>query len=411
MQHPDEGTIHAWLDRALSAEEAARIEAHVNECPECAAAVAEARGFIAASTRILTALDNVPKGAVPAVARNATSRNWMYWRAAAAVLVIAIGTVVVRREQTGAPQGVATNETPDTNPVPAFAPPIKVFAQKPAGPARPALTTVPSGAPGTSSQLPTSRGNEARVAAGRDASPEAIRPQNEATPRAVGAGTGARTLATAATTQNSAVAPTPQRFAPARPAVSGKTSGAEISDNKPGEATSASALQGASVPRNANGGIASDALAIEPPQLRALSARRVIGGNRTVYEVAPGDTVVLIESLPTQLNAVVVTGASETAIRTTARTSTGTTTAKPNAQTAQSNAQTAQPAPSAPPPATKQAAAAPTDVNTINTIAWTDPATGHTMELSGHHTPPELEVIRQRIERARAAEAAQKKKP
>jgi anti-sigma factor RsiW len=58
MQHPDEGTIHSWLDGALSADETARVEAHVKDCPECAAAVAEARGFIAASSRILTALDN-----------------------------------------------------------------------------------------------------------------------------------------------------------------------------------------------------------------------------------------------------------------------------------------------------------------------------------------------------------------
>ena len=66
MQHLDEGTIHSWLDGALSSEEAARAEAHVAECPQCAAAVAEARGFIAASSRILTALDHVPRGVVPA---------------------------------------------------------------------------------------------------------------------------------------------------------------------------------------------------------------------------------------------------------------------------------------------------------------------------------------------------------
>ena len=60
MQHLDEGTIHAWLDGALSADEAARAEAHVASCSACADAVAEARGLIAASSRILTALDNVP---------------------------------------------------------------------------------------------------------------------------------------------------------------------------------------------------------------------------------------------------------------------------------------------------------------------------------------------------------------
>lgn len=60
MQHLDEGTIHAWLDGALSVEEAARAEAHVASCTACAAAAAEARGLIAASSRILTALDDVP---------------------------------------------------------------------------------------------------------------------------------------------------------------------------------------------------------------------------------------------------------------------------------------------------------------------------------------------------------------
>src|SRR3954465_11758375 len=66
MQHPDEGTIHAWLDGALTADEAVGVEAHVKQCAQCQAAVAEARGFIAASSRILTALDNAPRGVIPA---------------------------------------------------------------------------------------------------------------------------------------------------------------------------------------------------------------------------------------------------------------------------------------------------------------------------------------------------------
>lgn len=65
MEHIDEGTIHAWLDGALPAGEGARIEAHVASCAECAAAVAEARGLIAASSRILSALDDVPGGVIP----------------------------------------------------------------------------------------------------------------------------------------------------------------------------------------------------------------------------------------------------------------------------------------------------------------------------------------------------------
>ncbi|HEV7837796.1 MAG TPA: zf-HC2 domain-containing protein, partial [Gemmatimonadaceae bacterium] len=96
MQHLDEGTIHSWLDGALSPEEAARVAAHVAECPQCAAAVAEARGFIAASSRILTALDSAPRGVIP-VAAPIRHRNWPMWRAAAAVLVVAGGSLVVIR--------------------------------------------------------------------------------------------------------------------------------------------------------------------------------------------------------------------------------------------------------------------------------------------------------------------------
>jgi hypothetical protein len=65
MVHPDEGTIHAWLDGALAPDEALRVEAHVQGCETCGAAIAEARGFIAASSRILSALDDVPSAVIP----------------------------------------------------------------------------------------------------------------------------------------------------------------------------------------------------------------------------------------------------------------------------------------------------------------------------------------------------------
>ena len=104
MQHLDEGTIHAWLDGELPSAEREAAEAHVAECAQCAAAVAEARGFIAASTRVLTALDSVPGGVLPAKdpvvtkargpARFTISRAWM---AAAAVLVLSTVTVIATR--------------------------------------------------------------------------------------------------------------------------------------------------------------------------------------------------------------------------------------------------------------------------------------------------------------------------
>ena len=97
MQHLDEGTIHAWLDDELSPEEVARAEAHVAECSECAALVAEARGLIAASTRILIALDDVPSrvvpGKVPARMRHWYDRTDI--RATAVLLFVAGGSLVV----------------------------------------------------------------------------------------------------------------------------------------------------------------------------------------------------------------------------------------------------------------------------------------------------------------------------
>jgi proline iminopeptidase len=61
---PDEGTIHEWLDGALPEAEGERLEALAAENPEFAARVAEARGLLAASSRVLAELDEAP--AVPA---------------------------------------------------------------------------------------------------------------------------------------------------------------------------------------------------------------------------------------------------------------------------------------------------------------------------------------------------------
>ena len=91
MQHPDEGTIHAWLDGELSAEEAQALESHVAGCAACSAKVAEARGLIAASSRIVSALDIVPGGVIPAASKP-IQRPWyssVQFRAAAGLLVVA----------------------------------------------------------------------------------------------------------------------------------------------------------------------------------------------------------------------------------------------------------------------------------------------------------------------------------
>ena len=100
MQHPDEGTIHAWLDGALSPEESASLEAHAATCAECSAAIAEARGLIAASTRIVSALDIVPGGVIPS--RKQVARPWYastQLRAAAAVIFVAGASFLLVRDR------------------------------------------------------------------------------------------------------------------------------------------------------------------------------------------------------------------------------------------------------------------------------------------------------------------------
>ena len=102
--HPDEGTIHTWVDGAFDEQQAARVHAHVTSCASCAAAVAEARGLVAATSRVLAALDGgvaetntrQPAMTAPIV----QPRRW--WtapttmRAAAALIVVVSGTWVWR---------------------------------------------------------------------------------------------------------------------------------------------------------------------------------------------------------------------------------------------------------------------------------------------------------------------------
>lgn len=91
MSHLDEGTIHAWLDGALDTEHARRVADHVEQCSQCAAAVAEARGLMAASSRILGALDDVPAGVLPprTAAPERRIRRAVPWAAGIAAALLA----------------------------------------------------------------------------------------------------------------------------------------------------------------------------------------------------------------------------------------------------------------------------------------------------------------------------------
>ena len=130
MSRPDEGRIHAWLDGELDAAESARVEMLVREDPEWGAAAANARGFIAASARIVGALDHVPPHVIPKPAPSPTnvtplgaartshsaSRGAPWWAMrAAALLAIVVGTaVVVRRTPEGTGVGNVRDQAKTT---------------------------------------------------------------------------------------------------------------------------------------------------------------------------------------------------------------------------------------------------------------------------------------------------------
>lgn len=140
MSRPDEGLIHAWLDGELEPVEAERVKRLSETEPEWAAAVAEARGLIAASSRIVRALDAVPGRVIPSrtartpmAARPFRVRPWM---GMAAGLVLVVGTAYVMRESTQAAFGPG----PDAN-TPAVAE-VSAPTAAPAPPAAASTATV-----------------------------------------------------------------------------------------------------------------------------------------------------------------------------------------------------------------------------------------------------------------------------
>lgn len=158
MQHPDEGTIHAWIDGELSVEKAAALEAHLKECAECSARAAEARGLVAASSRIVSALDIVPGDVIPKA--QAKRRAWYastQLRAAAAVVIVAGVSLLVTRD-TGVKQmqRAVSESAPASASASASAPPPMVSPV--ATMAEPQIDKAPA------APAPMVRGGRARVA-------------------------------------------------------------------------------------------------------------------------------------------------------------------------------------------------------------------------------------------------------
>lgn len=161
-QHPTEGTIHSWIDGELDSTDAERLDAHLAECAACQSRVAEARGLVAAASRVIGSLDQhqapiartahalVQPAVTPVATGNGTA--WRFLRvtptraAIAAVLIVAAGITLTREyvavEQTPASDSVARgamSRATASTAAPPRAP--STTAQRPP---EPKLATVPS---------------------------------------------------------------------------------------------------------------------------------------------------------------------------------------------------------------------------------------------------------------------------
>ena len=369
MQHLDEGTIHSWLDGALTPEEAARAEAHVKDCPQCQAAVAEARGFIAASSRILTALDNAPRGVIPAAPPSRRVQPWV-WRVAATVLVVATGTFLVLNERGGKSYQTNARQVGLSQAVADSAATVPVATEKTAS--SPSVVTqqaAPGVVSGVVGATPTSPPPRAASLAKKQSSPAG---------NAAEGNLGARG---------------DQRLAEGRRDVGG----VRLEPTAP-VAAAAPMLRPPSV-------AAFDVASASTP--REVETRRTVGRTQTLYEVAPGDTVVLEEEFTVQLQGAVVGAATATTSSRRAQPLANRAAGKAAAAAETQQKTEAAAAPAPPPPV----AALQADGADIHRISWLDRSSGRVLILSGRHSQEELEEIRRRIQRLRDAAAESKKLP
>lgn len=389
MQHLDEGTIHSWLDGALGVDESARVEAHVKECPECAAAVAEARGFVAGSSRILTALDNAPRGVIPAAAPKKRFDPFV-WRVAATVLVVAAGSLVVFRNS-GRETQMATIATDTASMLETVAP---------GSPGDAIIGTTPQPAPSIARQANPSRG---------------ISSSNSQPSVASGEQSAAKTkVSSAPSIELSKKIDADQRAdndPPERRALAGRAAGSFGQQNAAASAYAGAAAPTAPVaaPSVEAGGFAMD-MAREPQRLKVVGTPRRVGMKVTLYEVVPGDTVTLTEPMLASLSSIETTGANVAAKARTERAMAPQSVARPEAAAAAApdsqrgavlrSVPTSTPTPALPAPVRQVEVA-----NGVTTISWRDVTTGNELKLSGRMSEARLQQVRIRIERERAAAA------
>lgn len=353
MQHPDEGTIHAWLDGALSREEGAALEAHVASCAECQAAVAEARGLVAASSRIVSALDIVPAGVIPARAQ--PKRAWYagsQFRAAAAILFVAGASMLIMRGRGSEPladtaERVMSEAVQDSAPV----------ALQDGAMAAKSVATPPQETPQAESRS---------------------RVEVKATAPKVAADEAADAFTGAGVRQRSAESDATAAPVGAPPPVAAATGNAATGTAPPAAKAAARQLRLNTSPVLDNvvvtGAAKSTSFEFDD-RLTVLSVDSTTGSRVTRYRLASGEEVTLNEARPA-VSAVVSAQAER------------------RAESAREMAAPAAPAPA--PVRADSAAMAP-----MVTISWTDPKTSVRYALSGRLSRERLEQLRKTIESTR----------
>ena len=316
------------------------------------------------------------------------------WRAAAAVLVVAAGSlVVVRNTGRDSKTEYTSIEPPDTaTPVIPFAPPITILAKPSQGAASSAVQQNVS---------PAQKSVEKRVATDAAAPTE----QTLATTRSRVAESGK--VGTLSSRPNIVTSDNNVAAAPTAPAVSDS---AEKVSPASGYASVQPAqpqllLRGNVTALSARGSLSE----LEP--LKVVGRPRQIGAKITLYEVTPTDTVTLTEFMNVQLESVVVAGRLEGQ-------ATGKAAAAPSpradaAVAGRQDAQREAGGVAGAERARSRSVPAPGTVGTANgvtTVTWTDPGSGNVLKLSGRLPLAQLQQIKIRIERERAAAAAAAKK-
>lgn len=229
-QHPDEGTLHAYIDGELPRAEAEALEAHIAGCASCSAALAEARGLVAATSKVITALDAAPATArttVPVVGRpsavSATraSRPLIfrvpYARAAALLLLVGGSAFVADRsgvfDGSARARSVSTAEDAVQRSEPSVvAAPEAAAAAAAIAPASPAPADLSSAAVGSASAAVRRKAAPRMAANTATDTFRAIRQQDVAAPTSLGRVESA--AETRAPAQAAAPAPPPMVSAP-----------------------------------------------------------------------------------------------------------------------------------------------------------------------------------------------------